>query len=397
MWYIMMIVMSFKEGDFIMKRHMKTIIKTAVFVIVTGTGLYFWKLAPVSVPTFEVKSSPIVQTVFGTGTLEGKNRLSITPRETGAIRKLYADQGDTVKAGTLLVEMDADDIFQQKRIAEAELAVAQAALQRIDAEIRSAKANLEYADSMFKRSEKLLSSNAESRSTFDKNRQNMLVAAAALEQAEKRRIEAGSTLAKHRAQIAYYNTKLSETRLTAPFDALIVRRNREQGAIVNPGVSIMDIVDTSHIWASVWVDETQIAHLRNGLDVDVFFRTLPQQRFQGKICRLWRETDRETREYKVDIALEKLPRNWTLGQRLEVFIKVNAPKRCVNIPAKLISWKNNSPFVLCIVDGKITERQVKLGIRGKDKVEIISGLQADDRIVMMPQKHLQYTNRKIKK
>ena len=225
----------------------------------------------------------------------------------------------------------------------------------------------------------------------------MLVAAADLEQAENHRVEAASTLVKHQAQISYYKTKLEETRLTAPFDSLIVRRNREQGAIVNPGVSIMDIVDTSHIWASVWVDETQIAHLRNGLDVDVFFRTLPQQRFQGKICRLWRENDRETREYKVDIALEKLPRNWTLGQRLEVFIKVNAPKICVNIPAKLISWKNNSPFVLCIVDGKITERQVKLGIRGKDKVEIISGLQADDRIVMMPQKHLQYTNRKIKK
>ena len=225
----------------------------------------------------------------------------------------------------------------------------------------------------------------------------MLVAAAALEQTEKRRIEAESTLVKHRAQIAYYNTKLAETRLSAPFDALIVRRNREQGAIVNPGVSIMDIVDTSAIWASVWVDETQIAHLQNGLAVDVFFRTLPQQRFSGKICRLWKETDRETREYKVDIALEKLPPNWTLGQRLEVFIKINAPKTCVNIPANLISWKNNSPFVLCIVEEKITERPVKLGIRSKDKVEIISGLNAGDKIVMMPQKHLQYINRKIKK
>ena len=380
-----------------MKRHLKDIVKAAIILIIAGIAFYFWKLAPVKVPLFEVKSSAIVPTVFGTGTLEGKNRLAISPRETGAIRKLYADQGDTVKAGTLLVEMDADDILQQKRIAEAELAVAQAASQRIEAEIRSAKADLEYANSMFQRSEKLLSSNAESRSTYDKNRQNMLVAAAALEQTGKRRVEAESTLARHQAQIAYYNTKLAETRLTAPFDALIVRRNREQGAIVNPGVSIMDIVDTSNIWASVWVDETQIARLQNGLAADVFFRALPQQRFSGKICRLWRETDRETREYKVDIALEKLPPNWTLGQRLEVFIKVSAPRTCVNIPANLIAWKNNSPFVLCIVKGKITERPVKLGVRSKDKAEIVSGLQAGDKIVMQVQKHLQYTNRRIKK
>ncbi len=379
-----------------MKRHTKTIIKAAIILFIAAIAFYFWKLAPVKVPVFEVKSSPIQQTVSGTGTLEGKTRLSISSRETGVIKKLYADQGDTVKKGTFLAEMDADDIIQQMKVAEAEYSVAQASLQRINAEIRSAKANLEYADAMFKRSEKLLSSNAESRSTYDKNRQNMLVAAADLEQAEKRRVEAESTLIKHQAQIAYYKTKLSETRMNAPFDALILRRNREQGAVVNPGVSIMDIVDTSAIWASVWVDETQIAHLRNGLAADVIFRTLPQQVFRGKICRLWKETDRETREFKVDIALEKLPRNWTLGQRLEVFIKINEPKTCVNIPSNLISWQNNFPFVLCINEGKITLRPVKTGIRSKDKVEIISGLTAGDKIVMMPQKHLQYTNRKIK-
>ena len=379
-----------------MKRHLKTIIKLFTVIIIAAIAFYFWKLAPVKVQTFEVKSSSIQQTVFGTGTLEGKNRLAISPRETGAIRKLYADQGDVVKAGTLLVEMDSDDIVQQLKVAVAELTVAQAALQRIDAEIRSARANLEYANTMFQRSEKLLSSNAESRSTYDKNRQNKLVAKAELEQAEKRRIEAEATLAKHQAQIAYYKTKLSETRLAAPFDALIVRRNREQGAIVNPGVSIIDIVDTSAIWASVWVDETQIALLQTGLAVDVVFRAFPNQRFTGKICRLWRETDRETREYKVDIALDKLPPNWTLGQRLEVYIKVSKPENCVNIPANLVSWKNNQPFVLAVVDGKITERPVKLGIRSQNKVEIISGLQAGDKIVMQPQKNLSYVNRRVK-
>ena len=379
-----------------MKRYIKTIIKLLFVIVIAGIIFYFWKLAPVKVQTFGVKSSAIQQTVFGTGTLESKTRLAISPRETGAIRKLYADQGDVVKAGTLLVEMDSDDIAQQMKVAIAELKVAQASLQRIDAEISSAKANFEYANLAFLRSEKLLLSKAESRSTYDKNRQNMLVAKAELDQAQKRRIEAESTLVKHQAQIAYYKTKLSETCLTSPFDALIVRRNREQGAIVNPGVSIMDIVDTSTIWASVWVDETQIAHLQKNLAVDVIFRSLPQQRFGGKICRLWRETDRETREYKVDVALDKLPPNWTLGQRLEVFIKVSKPKTCVNIPANLVSWKNNQPFVLALDKGKITERFVKLGIRSQNKVEIISGLQAGDKIVMQPQKNLSYINRRVK-
>lgn len=368
-----------------------------MIIFIAAVAFYFWKLSAVKVQTKEVKSSLLQESIFGTGTLEGKRRLSVSPKETGSIKKLYADQGDLVKAGTLLVEMDSEDIDEQRKVAEAERSIAQATLLRIHAEIRSEKANFEYADSMFKRSHKLLSSNAESRSTYDKNKQNMLVAKAALEQAEKRRTEAEASLVKHQAQIAFYKTKLAETRLTAPFDALILRRNREQGGIVNPGVSIMDIVDTSSIWASVWVDETKIAQLEKGLKVDVIFRSLPQQRFKGRICRLWRETDRETREFKVDIALEKLPPNWTLGQRLEAFIKVSAPKECINIPADLISWKNNQPFVLAIVDGKITQRSVKLGIRSQNKAEILSGLQEGDRIVMMPQKNLKYIKRRVKR
>lgn len=372
-------------------------IKTTICLFVVIAVFCCFKWFPVKVQMYEVKQSLIQQVVFGTGTLEGKTRLSVSPRETGTIQKLYVDQGDVVKAGDLLAEMISEDIIQQMKAAEAELAVARAVLSRIEAEINSAKADLEYANLTYQRSEKLLSSNIESQSTYDKNRQNMLVARSSLEQVEKSRIEAEATVAKHLAQMTYYEAKLAETRLIAPFDALIVRRNREQGAVVNPGVSIMDIVDLSAIWASVWVDETEIARLQKGLEADVSFRALPQERFKGKVVRLWRETDRETREYKVDIALDELPPNWTLGQRLEVFIKAGEVKKGISIPVNLILWKNNEPFVLCIVDGKIMERPVKLGIRSQNKAEVVSGLKEGEYLVMQPQKNQKYIKRRIKR
>ena len=80
------------------------------------------------------------QTVFGTGTLEAKTRVAISPYETGLVRTLHADQGDSVKAGDLLVEMNAEDIMQQLSVAEADLSMAQAALLRISAEITAARA-----------------------------------------------------------------------------------------------------------------------------------------------------------------------------------------------------------------------------------------------------------------
>jgi multidrug efflux pump subunit AcrA (membrane-fusion protein) len=66
----------------------------------------------------------------------------------------------------------------------------------------------------------------------------------------------------------------------------------------------------------------------------------------------------------------------------------------MSVPNKFVSLHENGVF---LVDGKITEHPVKLGIRSNDKVEILSGLQSGDKIVKQPQKYLQYTNRRIRK
>ena len=223
------------------------------------------------------------------------------------------------------------------------------------------------------------------------------MAAAALEQANKKKAEMEVGLTRHRAQIDYYSSKLAETRLLAPFDGLVVRRNREQGAIVNPGVSIMDMIDTSEIWASVWVDEAAISLLVPGQKAQVVFRSLPAVRFPGKVRRTSRETDRETREYRVDVALDRLPEHWAVGQRLEVHIEVGAKKDCLAVPTSLIRWRENTPLILVEEGGKIAERALKIGIQTEGKTEVISGLSANDRVILEPQKHLSHAGRRIRK
>ena len=157
-----------------MKRLFKTVWKFAVVLLIAGIAVYFLKLKPVQAETAPVGKDDLVKTVFGTGTLEAKIRVSISPQNTGLLEKLYADQGDTVKEGTLLAVMSSADIRQQLKVAEAEMAVTRAGMTRIDAEISSVKASLEYARSAFQRSERLLKSHADSQSNFDKNREAVL-------------------------------------------------------------------------------------------------------------------------------------------------------------------------------------------------------------------------------
>ncbi len=380
-----------------MKRVSRSIIKFSILALLAGGGIYWWKFSPVEAQSRAVNRSTLHQTVFGTGTLEAKTRVSISPYETGLVKTLHADQGDMVKAGALLVEMNAEDIVQQLSVAEADLSIAQAALQRVDAEIAAAHATLDYAKLTFERMEKLLQSQSISLADVDKSRQAYQVASAQLEQAEKKKQEIEAEQVRHQAQINYYKSKLAETRLNAPFDALVIRRNREQGSMVNPGVSIMDVVDTSQIWASVWVDEAALAAIQPGMQVDVVFRAMPQQKFPGKVCRTSRETDRETREYRVDVALEKLPENWVLGQRLEVFIHTGSEENCLAIPNQFICRDKQRLFVLVDEQGRIAERDIKAGVQTREQTQILSGLSESDRLILQPLQHREHVNRRIKK
>lgn len=389
----MLYCMQFEQG--MMRKRFKNTIKWVVLSALVAGGVYMWKFSPVEAESRPVKNAELQITVFGTGTLEAKTKVAISPYETGQIQHLYADQGDNIAAGALLVEMNAEDILQQMSVAEADLAISRAALQRCDAEIEAAKATMEYTRVTFERMEKLLQTNSVSQTDFDKSRQAYQVATANLNQTEKRRLEVEAELVRHEAQIKYYKSKLAETQLKAPFDALVIRRNREQGSIVNPGVSIMDIVDTSQIWASVWVDETAIANIHPGMKADIVFRALPQQKFTGTVCRTSRETDRETREYRVDIAPDTLPENWVLGQRLEVFLHVGKVEKCLAVPNNLICREQNRTFILVEEDGRIRERDVKIGVQTREKTQILSGLNISDRVIMHPLKHREHVNRRI--
>ena len=91
--------------------------------------------------------------------------------------------------------------------------------------------------------------------------------------------------------------------------------------MVVPGASLLQIISLEEMWISAWVDETQMPKLAAGQKAQVVFRSEPGQSYPAVVSRLGREADRETREFLVDVRVEKLPANWAVGQRAEVFIQ----------------------------------------------------------------------------
>jgi HlyD family secretion protein len=99
------------------------------------------------------------------------------------------------------------------------------------------------------------------------------------------------------------------------------------------------------------------------------------------VARLGRETDRETREFLIDVRLRQLPPNWTLGQRAEVFITTARKREALSVPPRFITWREGKPGVFVEQKGKAVWRDVKLGLAAQDRVEVVEGLSPQEKVV----------------
>ena len=358
-------------------------IQIALALVLAG-GL-IWRLffASVVVPSHTLETRTITAVVMGTGTLEARTSAIIGPKIGGLILQVAADQGDRVVAGSLLFRLEDSDIEQQVGMAESEVDAAQATLDRLKASRHGAQAILAQARSNHERIVALTSRNAASKRDLDKALESLSVAEAGTSVADAGIIEGRKRLEAARRSLEYQRARLHDTTIEAPFDALILRRDRDVGDVVAPGASVFAIVSTDEMWISAWVDETELAHVHSGDLAQIVFRAQPAREFPGQVVRVGREVDRETRELLVDVRVDRLPDAWAVGQRAEVYIHVDQRVDVTALPTELILVREGRPGVLVDEAGRARWREVTLGLRGRDFVEITQGLSAGE-IVLRP-------------
>jgi HlyD family secretion protein len=179
--------------------------------------------------------------------------------------------------------------------------------------------------------------------------------------------------------------QLAFTEIHAPYDGLIIRRDRDAGEMLVPGASLMEIISLGEIWVSAWVDETAMPALRVDQAARITFRSEPTRSYPGKVSRLGRETDRETREFLVDVRATGLPDNWTIGQRAEVSIETGRQADEVLLPSAFVVWKDGRAGVFIHSGGKAKWREITPGLRGADHLSVTKGLAAGDQVLRLPE------------
>lgn len=354
--------------------------------VAAAVAYYVW-FAPVEVVEFPVRTSPITAEVMGTGTFEARTSATISPEITGRIVSIEVDQGDRVSKGQTLLRLDDNALNQQVDIAQAEVAAAEASVERLQADRLRARAVLDQARREHDRIQSLISRNSASSVEMDRAVEALQVAEADLGRSESAIQEARRSLIAAERTLDYRRALLAEAVIDAPFDGLIVRRTRDPGDVVVPGTPVLTLVSTEELWVRAWINESEIAKLQPGQAASVVFRSEPHHTYPGRVVRLGKEIDRETREFLVDVRVLDLPANWAVGQRSEVYIETARRRDATVVPAKLIQWQNGQAGAWVILEGRARFQPVSLGLRGREHVEILEGLQPGDPVVLASGEH----------
>jgi HlyD family secretion protein len=366
----------------ILRRSIPAIIKLSVLTAVIGVAIYWLRFSPVSVAAVDVVEGSIVAEVMGTGTLEAKQKAIVSPKISGRLQEVRVDQGDTVQAGDVLFQLDDTELNQQVEMAKVGVTAAKAGLNRFEADQNQAQAVFKQAEQNHERVAMLIKSNAASATDMDKAREQMDVALAGVARADAAFLEAKQQELVAESTLAFHQARLADTVVAAPFAGLIVQRYRDPGAVAVPGSAVLSLISTEVLWVSAWVDETEMSRIAVGQPARVAFRSEDTKSFRGEVTRLGRETDRETREFMVDIRVLELPTNWAVGQRAEVYIETARRDKAKILPAGAVTWREGTAGVFVQLKGTAQWRSVRLGLSNREQVEVLEGIAAGVQILL---------------
>lgn len=354
-----------------------------VLLAVAVVGAIYWiRFRPIPAEGYLVTHGNVMAEVMGTGTLEAKVQTVVSTKIPGRILEMRVDQGDVVRAGQPLLRLDDSEFRQQVEIARSALDAAKATVERMQADSARSSAILEQSRIEYRRRESLFTSKSIAANEIDKRKEEMRVAEADVEKTKAAVVEARKNLVVAQNTIDYHLARLGDTLISAPFEGLIVRRDRDPGDVVVPGTSIYLLISTQDMWVRAWVDETEMRQVAREQPANVVFRAEPATVYRGKVARIGRETDRETREFLVDVEVEQLPRNWSVGQRADVFIQSAHKEGATTVTPKVILRKQGEIGVMVDRDGRAVWQPVRIGLRGRERVEILAGLSVGDIVVL---------------
>jgi membrane fusion protein (multidrug efflux system) len=294
---------------------------------------------PLAVVAVPVREARLTLEAEALGTARANESLDVTAKVSNLVTAVRFTEGQQVRRGQVLVELDG-------REAQAELAIAEAAL-------------------------------SESRSQFNRSRE--LYTTQALSEAQLEQIEA--TLKANDARVAFARSRLSDTVIMAPFAGRVGLRRVSVGSLVNPGTLITTLDDTSMIKLDFTIPETLLSSVEAGREIVARSVAWPGEDFAGKVASVDSRVDPTTRSVTVRALMPNERGMLKPGMFLTVRL-ARGSSNALLVPEQSLVPEQGNVFVYVVRDdNRVEKRQVRTGERRVGEVQIVAGLAVGEQVV----------------
>lgn len=341
-------------------------ILAAVVVAAAGAGWWFATQRPLAVPV-AVVARDVPVTVFGLGAVEARILSRVGFEVAGTLTEVLADHGDRVAAGAPLARLTTAS--QEARLARAEAAVlsAEAQAQRAEAQRARAEALLAQRQATARRRRELANRNVGSIEAAELAETEVATAEADLAVNRADAAVARALQAEARANLAAERTALAKYTLRAPYEAIVIARQREAGAAVNPGEAIFTLVAPDSLWAIAYVDEGRAGDIALGQPATVTLRSRPGRPVRAEVVRIGLEADRVTEERRVHVRCITCPDMPVIGEQAEVVIETGRLPSARLVPETAIHGFDGATGTVWVIEGgRLAQRRVRFAARLMD-------------------------------
>jgi len=360
----------------------KNWLRLVVFVLIGAALAYagwrFTRPQPPEVELATIARGPVEATVVNTraGTVKACRRAKLAPVAGGQIVKLWVKEGDRVKAGQPLLELWNHDLAAQRELATRQLTTSEER----------------------RREACILADNA--RRDADRTQQLATRGFVSPQGGENARAEARARQAscdalaadvkRAQAQIRVTQAGLERTTLTAPFDGIVAQVTGEVGEVTTPsppGIPTppaVDLIDDSCLYVSAPMDEVDAPKLKAGQPARITLDALPGQTYTGRVRRIApyvTEVEKQARTVDVEVDFDTPPKEILLvGYSADVEAIIERRADVLRVPTQAI--QQDGTVLVLGRDDKLEARSLKTGLANWAFTEIVSGLDAGDRVLL---------------
>lgn len=407
----------------------------AVAAAVVYANFYFKRAEGKEVAVEAVKKRDLEAVVSASGKIQPKRSVNISADTMGRVTDLAVNEGDTVRKGQFLLQIDPRNLESAYQRGQAGVAASQAQLEQFRTAIETARANLALSEENLKRQRNLWAEQLTTKEALDRAETEARLREKEMLNAEQQVATQQARIREQQAVLSSARYDLTKVRIESPIDGIVTRRNIEQGEMVvigtmnNAGTVLLTLADMSVIEAEVEVDETDIPFVRIGQTAKVTIDALPDKEFTGKVTEIGNspiqtagQTGTQATNFKVVVTLDsQIPevrpgftctaeittatrqqapavpiqamvvREMVLDEKEQI---VRAPRpegrrRSVETPVsaqELPAGQKRKELegVFVVKDGQAVFTPVKTGIAGDKYFELLSGLEEGVQVITGP-------------